>query len=450
MSPTNQRNWKNMVNNANGDQSYIDAISLVTANGVEYTLTSAVPVGAPDDTLKDLENWAYAISYAIHLADKVKDEPLMGWLLKRGEKGHHIRNTKRRWCQLQGSKLRYFTQTPHNNKITHLKGIIDLAHLSEICDKMLTQIRGREVIVLGEPAGHMDCFGGGGARDSIDMTPPVDPQQPAAESRTAEELKTVVGISLLINNEREFVLLFESQDDRIKWVNAITSAVERTYSSLQVTIATSRIVHSPDKQVILGGWMRKTKVNKWWDKRYCTLTPTSLIYYKEDPPQKPLGSINLLVSSCRIIKSKTLDGLDWCFSLADSRGLEYFFNLDTQDQMDRWIKEIKMVRKRMIVTLLDQGGKIVIPIVIGKDCALITIQVKEVIRINSLSNKIAYEIPVSNTKTVSVTPDNKLEIVYVPIDGEVPEKKIEILSSNPHGVLQLFKDLFSSQENTIN
>ncbi|EFA79192.1 hypothetical protein PPL_08018 [Heterostelium album PN500] len=417
MAPQNNKSWKSIVNG----ETEIDAISLVTPNAVEYTFTS-IAVNTTD-ALKDLENWAYSISYAIHLADK----------------------------------------PPHNNKIANLKGIIDLTHLSEISDKMLTQIRGRSVTVIGEGGistttttngsgattttsiSPGECFGMGNNGDSGSLGQSVE-----SVTGPIEEVTTVIGISLLINNEREFVLLFDSQEDRIKWVTAITNAVERTFTQQNVTIYTSKVISQPDKQVILSGWMRKTKANKWWDRRYCTLTPTSLIYYKEDPPQKPLGSIFLLVSSCRVIKQKSLDGLDWCFSLADSRGLEYFFNTETQDQMERWIKQLKLARKRMIITLLDQGGKIVIPISIGKDCGLVTIQVKETIRVNSLSNKIAYEIPVANTKTVTVVGDNKLEIIYAPVDGEVAEKRLEIISSNPHGILQLFKDLFSSQENTIN
>ncbi|GAM25453.1 hypothetical protein SAMD00019534_086280 [Acytostelium subglobosum LB1] len=429
MAPPNNKTWKDVET---GDVD-IDSIALVTPNGVEFTFMSCI-VGSKSDMLKDLENWAYSLSYAIHLADKVKEDPVMGWLLKRGEKGHYFKNTKRRWCQLQGNKLRYFTAPPHNNKITTLKGIIDLTHLSEMSDKMLTQIRGRTVTVLGDPGwsnDDSDCFGSG-------------------DEGPIEEVKQVNGISLLIDNEREFVLLFDSQEDRLKWLSSITNAVERTYTAQNVAISTSSVTHQPDKQAILTGWLRKTRVNKWWERRYCTLTPTSLIYYKEDPPQKPLGSIYLLVSSCRVIKQRSLDGLDWCFSLADARGLEYFFNTETKDQMERWIAELKLARKRMIITLLDQGGKVVIPITIGKDCALITIQVKEVIRINSLSNKIACEIPVPNIKTVTVLEENKLEIVFTPIDGETPERRLEIISSNPHGVLQLFKDLFSSQENTIN
>eukprot|EP01132_Coremiostelium_polycephalum_P005358 gene5358-6684_t len=425
------------------------AISLVTPNGVEYTFTSLLVPG--EESIKDMENWAYSISYSIHLADKVKEEPMSGWLYKRGEKGHQFRNTKRRWCILQGSKLRYFSSPPKNNKIITLKGIIDLSHLSEISDKMLTQVRGRAVTVVGEEGSSwngVECFGG-------NNDPSISSDSSAATSTTTTtsttigketyEIQTVIGLSLSMYNEREFVLLFDSQDDRSKWVSAITAAVERSYSNTNLTIDAYKLVNQGEKQVLVSGWMRKTKANKWWERRFFTLTPTNLIYYKEDPPLKPLGSIFLLVSSCRIIKQKSLDSLDWCFSIADSRGIEYFFNTETQDQMDRWIKAIKQARKKMVLNLLEQGGKLIIPINIGKDCGLITVQVRDIVRINSLSNKIAMEISIPHTKTVTVVGENKLEIIYTPVDGESSEKKVEVTSQNPHGILQLFKDLYSCQ-----
>ncbi|EGG23192.1 hypothetical protein DFA_05324 [Cavenderia fasciculata] len=450
MSPNTQKNWKSVMA---GDLT--DAISLITPNAVEYTLTSCHTV--QEDFLKDLENWAYALSYAIRLADKVKDEPIQGWMNKRGEKGHQFRNTKRRWFLLQGNKIRYFTAMPRNNKIVNLKGIIDVTHISEISDKMLTEIRGQSITVVsdgewsggtvGTGPGGADCFGSNGEPTISDR----DVTEAGGNSiGPVQEIKTVIGLGLLIDNEKEFVLLFDSQEDRVKWVTAITNTIERTFTTTNVTVTTSKIINQPDKQVLVSGWMRKTKANKWWDKRYFTLTPTRLIYYKEDPPQKTLGSIFLLVSSCRVVKQKSLDGLDWCFSIADSRGIEYFFNTETQDQMERWIKAIKTARKKLILALLEQAGKVTIPINLGKDCGLVTITTKETIRINSLSNKIAYEIPVINTKTVSVVQENKVEIIYTPTEGEVSENRVEITSHNPHGVLQLFKDLFSAQENTIN
>ncbi|EGC38280.1 hypothetical protein DICPUDRAFT_86571 [Dictyostelium purpureum] len=447
---TTNSKWKSIV-----DQQQIEqlTISLITPNGVEYSFTNMSGL-SNDDKYKNLENWAYSISYAIFLANKVKEEPVFGWLNKRGDKGHKFKNTKRRWCILQGSKLRYFSSLPKHNKIGSLKGIIDLTHLSEISDKVLTEVRGKNgsgVLVSdesnwgGNGGGGLDCFGGTGA---------PDPTSGPRDSREVYEVKTIVALSLSIYNEKKYVLIFDNQEDRTKWVNAITRALESLTTNNNIAEGSPDIFqcinnNSPDKQVLVSGWMRKTKANKWWERRFFTLTQTNLVYYKEDPPQKALGSIFLLVSSCRIIKQKSLDGLDWCFSIADSRGIEYFFNTETQDQMERWIKAIKIARKKMLLSLLESGGKLIIPITLGKDCGLITIQVKEIIRINSLSNKIAFEIPMGNVKSVSVSDDLKVEVVYTPLDGEVSEKKVEFVTNNPHGVLQLFKDLFSSQENSI-
>ncbi|EAL61114.1 hypothetical protein DDB_G0292622 [Dictyostelium discoideum AX4] len=476
--------WKSIVDQhqVNGQMT----ISLVTPNGVEYSFTNMGGL-TNEDTIKNLENWAYSISYAIFLSNKTKDEPMCGWLNKRGEKGHQFKNTKRRWCTLQGTKLRYFSSIPKHNKIGSLKGIIDLTHLSEIADKVLTEVRSKNGTLVSNGnqdwnaqkpltngigssggGGGLDCFGNNNQSFSSSSSSPSSssttisssPNNNSSSSSSIQEfdeVSTIVALSLTINNEKKYVLIFDNKEDRIKWVNAITAAVEKSYTSgnaLAETVGGGDVFQSinnnNDKQVLVSGWMRKTKANKWWEKRFFQLTQNSLIYYKEDPPQKTLGSIFLLVSSCRIIKQKSLDSLDWCFSIADSRGVEYFFNTETSDQMERWIKAIKVARKKMLLSLLDQGGKLIIPITIGKDCGLITVQTKESIRVNSLSNKLAFEIPMPNVKSVSVSGDQKLDVSFLPLDGEVSEKKVEFITQNPHGVLQLFKDLFSSQENTIN
>ncbi|KYQ90846.1 hypothetical protein DLAC_07717 [Tieghemostelium lacteum] len=429
---TTPNKWRSIAEN-NHEQL---AISLITPNGVEYTFTNASGL-SPEDAIKTMENWGYSLSYAIFLANKIKEDPICGWLNKRGDKGHQFKNTKRRWFILQGNKLRYFTQPQKFNKITALKGIIDLTHLSEINDKMLTEVQGRNLVSGEDNSGvwnPVECFTGNHDL-SISETSAI-----GTSKDTIIDVKTTIGLSLTIHNEKMYVLIFDSQEDREKWVHGIKASVERSYSTSSLMDA-YKLVNQGERTVLVSGWMRKTKSNKWWERRFCTLTQSNIIYYKEDPPQTPQGSIFLLVSSCRVIKQKSLDGLDWCFSLSDSRGIEYFFNTETQDQMDRWIKAIKQARKKTLLALLDQGGKLVIPITIGKDCGLITIQVKETVRINSLSNKIAFEIAVINVKNINVINEKSLEISFAPVDGEVSEKKIEITSQNPHGILQLFKDL---------
>ncbi|KAF2074201.1 hypothetical protein CYY_004487 [Polysphondylium violaceum] len=432
---TNKQTWKGIGDNVSIESL---AISLVTPNGVEYTFTNPTSVQG-DEAIKNLENWAYSISYAIFLSNKVKEEPIYGWLCKRGDKGHQFKNTKKRWCILQGSKLRYFSSVPKHNKISSLKGCIDLSHISEMADKVITEMTGKggSTTLVGEENSNWStnndgCFGGD--------------QQSIGSISPNTEAKTVVALSLSIYNEKTYVLIFPSQEERHRWVTAINSAVERSYTNSMETI---KLVNS-EKQVLVSGWMRKTKANKWWERRFCTLTSTNLVYYKDDPPLKPLGSIFLLVSSCRVIKQKSLDSLDWCFSIADSRGIEYFFNTETQDQMERWIKAIKVARKKLLLNLFEQNGKLIIPISLGKDCGLMTVQCKDVVRVNSLSNRIAFEINISNVKTATVLDNGVLEVVYVPVDGEVAEKRVEFLSQNSYGILQMFKDLFSCQENTIN
>jgi len=434
---TNKQNWKGIENSIAVESL---AISLITPNGVEYTFTN--PTGLQgDEAIKNLENWAYSISYGIFLSNKVKEEPIYGWLSKRGDKGHQFKNTKKRWCILQGSKLRYFSAVPKHNKISAMKGCIDLSHISEMADKVITEITGKggSSMLVGEENTNWSnnsgdgCFGSGADQSIGSISPNTD-------------AKTVVALSLTVYNEKTYVLIFPNQEDRYRWVQGINQAIERSYTNSMEAV---KLVNT-EKQVLVSGWMRKTKANKWWERRFCTLTSTNLVYYKDDPPLKPLGSIFLLCSSCRIIKQKSLDSLDWCFSIADSRGIEYFFNTETQDQMERWIKAIKLARKKLLLNLLEQSGKLIIPISLEKDCGLMTVQCKEVIRVNSLSNRIAFEINISNVKTSTVLDNGVLEVVYVPVDGEVGEKRVEFLSQNSYGILQMIKDLFSCQENTIN
>ncbi|EGC29104.1 hypothetical protein DICPUDRAFT_159360 [Dictyostelium purpureum] len=107
---TTNSKWKSIV-----DQQQIEqlTISLITPNGVEYSFTNMSGL-SNDDKYKNLENWAYSISYAIFLANKVNART-------------------------------------------------DLTHLSEISDNVLTEVRGKNgsgVLVSDKVTGEGNGCGG--------------------------------------------------------------------------------------------------------------------------------------------------------------------------------------------------------------------------------------------------------------------------------------------------